>query len=88
MQFSCSVEIALPLARVIELFDNSDNLMKWQDGLVSFEHLEGEPGKPGAKSKLVFQNGKRHSTYLRKSPFEIFQINLVGSTTMFQCVIP
>ncbi|MFT4680216.1 MAG: hypothetical protein ACI9YU_000044 [Flavobacteriales bacterium] len=59
MKFSCSVEIALPIDRVIELFDNSDNLMKWQDGLVSFEHLEGEPGQPGAISKLVFKNGKK-----------------------------
>lgn len=59
MKFSCSIEINLARNRVIELFDNPDNMKKWQDGLVSFEHLEGEPGQVGAKSKLVYQNGKK-----------------------------
>lgn len=43
---------------MIELFDDTDNLFKWQKGLQSFEHLSGEPGQPGAKSKLVFLNGR------------------------------
>ena len=34
-------------------------LSKWQKGLMSFEHLEGEPGQPGAKSKLVYKNGNK-----------------------------
>lgn len=29
------------------------------DGLQSFEHLSGEPGQPGAKSRLKFKMGKR-----------------------------
>ena len=28
-------------------------------GLQTFERLSGEPGQPGAKSKLTFLNGKR-----------------------------
>ena len=60
MQYSVSIDIDLPRERVIELFDNSENLYKWQRGLVSFEPLEGEPGHPGAKSKMVFKMGKRH----------------------------
>lgn len=39
--------------------DNPDNMKYWQNGLVSFEHLNGEPGKPGAESKLVYKMGKR-----------------------------
>ena len=35
------------------------NLKKWQDGFVSFEHLSGTPGKPGAKSRMKYQIGKR-----------------------------
>ena len=31
----------------------------WQKGLISFDHLNGEPGKPGAESRLVYQMGKR-----------------------------
>ncbi len=59
MKFSCSVDIDLPVEKVVELFDNTDNMLKWQTGLLSFEHLEGEPGQPGAKSKLVYQNGNK-----------------------------
>lgn len=58
--YNVEIEIDLPRERVIELFDNPDNLPKWQKGLQSFEHLSGEPGQPGAKSKLVYLNGKHH----------------------------
>lgn len=57
--FTIELEIALPRDRVVELFDNPDNLAKWQPGLQSFEHISGEPGHPGAKSRLVFLNGNR-----------------------------
>ncbi|GAB1349055.1 hypothetical protein MASR1M107_12680 [Ignavibacteriales bacterium] len=59
MQFSGEVEINLPVKRVVELFDNPDNLKLWQPGLQSFQHLSGTPGEPGAKSKLKYQMGKR-----------------------------
>ena len=56
--YTCSVEIDLARDRVIELFDNPDNLYKWQPGLQSFEHVSGERGQPGATSKIVYLNGK------------------------------
>lgn len=56
--YSAEIVINLPRDRVIELFDNSENMFKWQPGLQSFEHVSGEPGQPGAKSKLVYLNGK------------------------------
>jgi hypothetical protein len=59
LDYKTSVIIDLPRARVIELFDDPANLPKWQRGLESFEHVSGEAGKPGAKSKLVYQMGKR-----------------------------
>jgi uncharacterized membrane protein len=59
MKFSCSVEINKPVEKVIELYDNTENLKKWQDGFVSLEHLSGKPGTPGAKSKLIYKIGKR-----------------------------
>ena len=49
MKYTTQVEINLPRKRVIELFDNSENLKKWQEGLISFDHIEGEAGKEGAK---------------------------------------
>ncbi len=57
--YTVHVDINLPRARVIELFDSTENLFKWQEGLQSFEHLSGEPGQPGAKSLMVFKIGKQ-----------------------------
>ena len=59
MKYTLEIEINLPVNRVIELFDNADNLGKWMEGLQSFEHLSGTPGQPGAKSRLKFKMGKR-----------------------------
>ena len=60
MKYTREVVIDLPRDRVIELFDNPDNLPKWQEGLQSFEHVSGEPGQPGAKSRLVYDHRGRH----------------------------
>ena len=59
MKYSSEIEINLPVSKVVELFDNPENLKYWQPGLKSFEHISGTPGQPGAKSKLVFQMGSR-----------------------------
>jgi uncharacterized protein YndB with AHSA1/START domain len=59
VHYRLETEIDLPRDRVIELFDNPDNLKNWQPGLESFEHIEGEPGQPGAKSRLHYKMGKR-----------------------------
>lgn len=59
MKYTLDIEIDLPRAKVVELFDNPDNLKKWQLDLVSFEHLSGDPGQVGAKSKLLHKMGKR-----------------------------
>jgi len=54
MKYVCDIIIDKPLAEVVVLFDNPDNLKEWMDGLQSFEHVDGEPGQPGAKSNLNF----------------------------------
>ena len=59
MKYTCEVEINKPLDRVIELFDNADNLTKWMEGLISFEAVNGVPGQPGAKSRLLFKMNNR-----------------------------
>jgi len=60
MKYTCEMMIDAPRARVIELFDNPDNMQKWQPDLVSFEHVSGTPGQPGAKSELVYNmNGRK-----------------------------
>ncbi len=59
MKFTCQVEIDLALSKVIPLYENVDYLKEWQSGFVSFEHLSGEAGKPGAKSKIRFKHNNR-----------------------------
>ena len=59
MKYTNSVIINLPRQRVIELFDSSENLAKWQPGFVSYEHLSGDPGKEGAQAKMIYQMGSR-----------------------------
>ncbi len=57
--YTVAVDIDLPRERVLELFDDPGNMPKWQTGLVSFEPLSGDPGQPGAKSKLIYENGSK-----------------------------
>jgi hypothetical protein len=59
MKYTLNLQIDLPREKVIELFDNTENLKKWQKGLVSFETFEGTPGQAGAKSRLIYKMGKR-----------------------------
>ena len=59
MKYTNSIIINLPMDRVIELFDSFDNMKKWQPELQTIEHLSGTPGEEGAKTRLVYQHGKR-----------------------------
>ena len=60
MKYQSEIEIDLPRDRVIELFDNKDNLKHWQEGFVSLEHLSGTPGNVGAKSEIKYKMGRRN----------------------------
>ena len=74
MKYTVHIDINKPRDRVIELFDNPDNLVKWMEGLQSFEHMDGTPGEVGAKSKLKFKMGKREmemiETVTERKPYE------------------
>ncbi len=59
MRYQLDLEIDLPRERVIELLTDQQNLTKWQPDLLSVEHLSGEPGKVGAKTKQANKQGKR-----------------------------
>ncbi len=59
MKYTCEIEINLPREKVIELFDNPDNMRFWQPGFISFTPLSGTPGREGAKSRLMYKMGKR-----------------------------
>ena len=59
MRYEIETILNLPRDRVIELFDSFENLKEWQEGLISHEHLSGEPGQTGAKTQLLYNMGKR-----------------------------
>ena len=65
MKFECHVDINAPRNKVIELFDSFDNLKEWQDGYLGHEPLEGMPGQPGAKTKLMYE--------MRGRPMELIE---------------
>ncbi|MCR9173512.1 MAG: SRPBCC family protein [bacterium] len=59
MKYKNEVIIKAPREKVVELFDNPENMKEWQPGFVSMELIEGELGKVGSKHKLHYKMGKR-----------------------------
>lgn len=59
MKYTNEIEIKLPRTKVVELFDNPDNLKHWQPGFISFEHISGIEGQPGSMSRIKMKNGNR-----------------------------
>lgn len=58
MKYTTEIEINQPIEKVIELFDNQDNMQKWMVDLKSFENLSEIPGEVRAKMKMQFTLGK------------------------------
>lgn len=59
MKYTCEVEIDLPINKVASLWENENHFDKWQDGFQAITLLEGKLNSTGAKSKIVYQQGKR-----------------------------
>ena len=58
MRYKTEVIINLPRDRVIELFDSFENLKEWQEGLLSHDHVSGEPGMPRRQDQALIPNGQ------------------------------
>ncbi|NER15534.1 SRPBCC family protein [Leptobacterium flavescens] len=59
MKYQNEILIKLPREEVFQKFNNQDNMKHWQKGFMGLEHISGDPGKEGAKSKLRYKMGKR-----------------------------
>jgi len=59
MKYDTEIVINASRSRVIELFDDSDNMKKWQPDLISYTQQTGEEGEPGSTAKIVYRMGKR-----------------------------
>ncbi|UKN01351.1 SRPBCC family protein [Paracrocinitomix mangrovi] len=62
MKYSHEIVIELPREKVVELFNNQENAFKWMKGLDKWDHLSGNPGETGAKSKMVFKSKRGEMT--------------------------
>ncbi len=54
LKFNCDIEVDAPVERVAELWADPANLQYWQEGFLGIEHLSGEKGQAGAKSKMRY----------------------------------
>lgn len=54
MKFHIEIIVDISLNKLIELFENPDNLKKWQPNVISFEHLSGTLGQVGAVSQIHY----------------------------------
>lgn len=60
MKMKYEVNIRATPEFVWAAFDDPDNLRRWQPTLESFTHKDGDPGRPGAVSELVYnEKGKK-----------------------------
>lgn len=59
MKYSNEVVIQKPLSKVLELFDNSENMFEWMEGLKKVTPLTKEQGKVHSKMEMYFELGKR-----------------------------
>lgn len=66
MKFSLELPIQKPRREVWKIFDDPENIKKWQPTLIKFETLSGIQGRPGAISKLTYSEGTREFALLEK----------------------
>jgi uncharacterized protein YndB with AHSA1/START domain len=59
MKYTLELPINRPRTEVWAAFDNPHNIKQWQRSLTSYQSLSGKPGRPGAISKLTFEEHGR-----------------------------
>lgn len=58
MRYNVEIIIDLPRKKMIDIFDNPDNLKEWQPTFIGIEHIEGIERTNGSKSRLRYKQGK------------------------------
>ena len=62
MKYTTEIVIDLSRDEVHKKLDNPENMKHWQEGLLGYKQLSGEPTKEGAKMELYYKIGKREMT--------------------------
>lgn len=66
MKYRLELTLQKPRAEVWRIFDDPNNMDKWQPTLTKIERLEGVAGQPGSVAKLTFKNGDREFSLIEK----------------------
>ncbi|MCE2497345.1 MAG: SRPBCC family protein [Flavobacteriales bacterium] len=61
MKYQTSIEIDRSREEVVAKFEDPENFKHWQRGFISMEHISGDKGMPGAKSKMKYKMGRRET---------------------------
>lgn len=64
MNYTNEITINLPREQVAELFSDPAQIKQWQPTFQTMKHISGEPGQAGAKSSMVYLEGKREMTLI------------------------
>ena len=59
MRYTLEMDIAVPRATVVRLFDDPDNWSQWQESLLRWEAADGTRRENGAKTRLFHKFGRR-----------------------------
>ena len=66
MKYKLELTLQKPRAEVWRIFDDPNNMDKWQPTLTKIERLDGVAGQPGSVAKLTFKNGDREFSLIEK----------------------
>jgi hypothetical protein len=87
MKYTVSIEIALPLERVVQLLSDPAHMPKWLRGVVVHEPLNGLHGQVGTKSRVVMEMGQQQfeaiETITRREPADLSNLPK-GSVVHFE----
>ena len=82
MKYTTEIIVEVPIETFIKKFDSAENMKHWQRGLVSVEHVSGDPGQLGAKMKLHFKIDKREFELLETITHRNLPHEFHGTYTM------
>jgi hypothetical protein len=70
-----SVEINIPINKVVELFMDKRTFKDWKKNFISYEHISGTPGEVGAVTMLIYKRVTMLETIISKNlPAEIVEL--------------
>ena len=73
MKYTNSVRIHRDRNLVLRLFLDTRYLRKWMKGLYSFHTVQGQKGRLGSRTRMVFQMGKKQKVFYQTSSKKVIR---------------